>query len=229
MLTAAEQNYYFALQELHDEIDEYGCVGAGIGMGINNTHKLKVLDYDGAMGSTDSDKWEESVEQEHERMVKNKVWKLMTLEDASEDVDVIDSTWAMKKKANGDYRARLVAQGFKQMQGKSFVNHNISSPVVHDITMHIMLVLMLMGKLAVHLVDVNGAILLGCFKPEERIYMKVPKGFQKFYPSGGLLFLQQTLYGDINAAKAFWKLLLGIMNELGYVRNWADLCCLNMC
>ena len=35
-------------------------------MGINNTHELKVLDYDGTMASNDSDKWEESVEQEHE-------------------------------------------------------------------------------------------------------------------------------------------------------------------
>ena len=61
-LTAAKQNYYFALQELRDEIDKYGCIGAGIGMGINNTQELKVLDYDGAMASNDSDKWEESVE-----------------------------------------------------------------------------------------------------------------------------------------------------------------------
>ena len=62
------------------------------------------------------------------------------------------------------------------MQGKSYVHHDISSPVVHDITVHIVLVLMLMGKLAVHLVDMNGALLFGHFKPEERIYMKVLKG-----------------------------------------------------
>ena len=45
-----------------------------------------------------------------------------------------------------------------------------------------------MGGFAVHLVDVNGALLLGQFKPEEKIYMKIPLGFEKFYPSGGLLF-----------------------------------------
>ena len=149
-----------------------------------------MLDYDGAMASNDSNKWEESVAQEHEQMVKNKVWKFMRFKDVPKDVDIIDSTQAMKKKSNGEYRARLAAQGFKQMQGKSFVHHNISSPVVHDITMHIVLVLMLMGKLAAHLVDVNGAFLLGCFKHEELICMKVLKGFEKFYPSGGLLFLQ---------------------------------------
>ena len=37
-LTVAEQNYYFALSELNDEW-EYGCVGAGIGSGITNTHE----------------------------------------------------------------------------------------------------------------------------------------------------------------------------------------------
>ena len=74
------------------------------------------------------------------------------------------------------------------MQGKSFVHHSILSLVVHDITMHIILVLILMGKLRAHLVDVNGAFLLGEFKPNEKIYMKIPWGFEKFYPCGGLLF-----------------------------------------
>ena len=59
---------------------------------------------------------------------------------------------------------------------------------------------MLMGGFAAHLVDVNGAFLLGQFKPEEKIYMKIPLGFKKFYPSGGLLFLKCTLYGIKNAA-----------------------------
>ena len=76
-------------------------------MGINNTHELKVLDYNDAMASNDSDKWEESVVQEHERMVKNKVWKFVRFKDVPKDVDIIDSKWTMKKKANGDYRARL--------------------------------------------------------------------------------------------------------------------------
>ena len=44
-LTAAEQNYYFALSEYF----EYGCVSAGIGSGILNTNELKVIGYDEAM------------------------------------------------------------------------------------------------------------------------------------------------------------------------------------
>ena len=81
-----------------------------------------------------------------------------------------------------------------------------------------------MGGLAAHLIDVNGAFLLGQFKPEEKIYMKAPLGFEKFYPSGGLLFLKCTLYVIKNTAKEFLKLLLGIMDELRYKQNQADPC-----
>ena len=52
-------------------------------------------------------------------------------------------------------------------------------------------VLMLMGTWQVaHLVDVNGAFLLGWFKPEEKLDMKIPHEFEKFYPGSGLLFLK---------------------------------------
>ena len=51
-LTAAEQNYYFALSEYLDW-GEYGCVGASIGSGIQNTNELKVIWYDEAMQQND--------------------------------------------------------------------------------------------------------------------------------------------------------------------------------
>ena len=63
--------------------------------------------------------------------------------DVSKNVDNIDSTWAMKKKANGQYRTCLAARGFKQTHGKSFEYHDISSPVVHDIAVHIVLTIFL--------------------------------------------------------------------------------------
>ena len=58
---------------------------------------------------------------------------------------------------------------------------------MHDITVRIVLVLMLMGNIVAHLVDVNGAFLSG---KDEKIFMKIPHGFEKFYLQGGLLFLK---------------------------------------
>ena len=104
-----------------------------------------------------------------------------------------------QKKANGEYHAQLATRGFKQTLGKSFIHHDISSPVMHDITV-IVWFLMLMGNMITHLVDVNGAFLLGEIKPGKKIYMKIKWGFEKF---SGLLFLKWTLYGVKKAAKHF--------------------------
>ena len=54
--------------------------------------------------------------------------------------------------------------------------------------------------------------------------MKIPKGFECFYSPDVLLYLRKTLYCLKNAAKAFWQLLLGIMNSMGYKRNCTDPC-----
>ena len=61
---------------------------------------------------------------------------------------------------------------------------------MHDITVRTVLVLTLMGNMVANLVDVNGAFLLGRYKLYEKIYMKIPHGFEKFYPQCGLLFLK---------------------------------------
>ena len=161
---------------------------AGIGSGINNTNELKELSYEEAMASMDKTKWEALVDCVHEQMHKNDVWEVVDKDNIPPGADIIDSTWVMKKKSNGEYWARLAARGFKQTQGKLFVHHDISSVVVHDVTVRIMLVLMLMGNMEAHLVDVNGAFLLGEFKLDEKILMRIPHGFEKFYLQGGLLF-----------------------------------------
>ena len=155
-LTAAERNCYFALGELFEE-NEFGCVGTGIGSGIDNTNELKVLGFDEAVASLEKDNWQASVDWEYEQMLKNGVWEVVDGHNIPKGANIIDSMRAMKKKANGEYQTQLAFRGFKHTQGKSFIHHDISSPVMHDIVVHIMLVLMLMGNMITHLVNVNGA------------------------------------------------------------------------
>jgi Reverse transcriptase (RNA-dependent DNA polymerase) len=54
------------------------------------------------------------------------------------------------------------------------------------------------------IVDVNGAFLHGKFKDKHKMYMAVPKGFEKYYSSGMVLLLLKTLYGTKQAALQFW-------------------------
>eukprot|EP00957_Ditylum_brightwellii_P058847 4461753-Ditylum_brightwellii.AAC.1 len=88
----------------------------------------------------------------------------------------------MKPKANGVKRARLTARGFEQEEGVHYYSHNLSAPVVHDMTIRIVFVLIIMAGWITQLLDVEGAFLNGHFQNGEILYMGVPQGFQKYYP-----------------------------------------------
>ena len=97
------------------------------------------------------------------------------------------------------------------------------SPVVHEITLRIMLVLLIMALWHAEIIDVKGAFLEASFDPEHKVYMEIPKGFEKFYPKNALLLLKKMLYVK-KAAKAFWLVLLKIMASIGLLRSKADPC-----
>ena len=117
-----------------------------------------------------------------------------------------------------------MVRGFKQRTGVSYDPCDIMSPVVHEITVGIMLVLIIMALWHAEIIDVKGAFLKASFDPKHKVYMEIPKGFKKFYTNNVLLFLKKTLYGVKNAAKAFWLVLLKIMASIGLLRSKADLC-----
>jgi glutamine synthetase type III len=80
------------------------------------------------------------------------------------------STWAMKKKANGTFRARLNARGYEQIDGIHYDSHNISVPVTNDVTIRVVLTLMIMADWVGEILDVKGAFLHGDFKEGKKVY-----------------------------------------------------------
>jgi hypothetical protein len=112
-LNDPERNYYERLVEI-------GCVsmalvGAGVGGGFTNTQELHVMKDDEAMKTKDKKDWVKAVEEEHERMMKFKVFKPVKRSELPDGAKVLSTTWAMKKKSNGTFRARLNARGFEQI------------------------------------------------------------------------------------------------------------------
>ena len=224
-LSNAEVNYYYTMAELGQHPGEMACVGMGVGGGFDTTHELHVMKYDEAMATEDKDGWEDSVNSEHDRMVKRKVWRAIPPTEAPEDAKIIDSTWAMKKKAMGLLRARVTARGFMQIPGVHYDPKTIAAPVTNEMTIRIILTLMIMAIWIGELLDVKGAFLHGDFGPKEApILMKIPQGFEKFYPKGWLLLLLKTIYGLKQAAFAFWKALLKAFKAMNFERSKADPC-----
>ncbi len=72
--------------------------------------------------------------------------------------------------------------------------------------------------------NVKGAFLHGEFKDHEVIYMKVPCGFEEFYPDDVVLKLKNCIYGLKQAAMAFRHQLLLCMKSMGMMQSTADPC-----
>jgi hypothetical protein len=106
------------------------------------------MKYKEAMASSDHDKWQKAVDEEHERMLKPNVWKPVLRKNVPERAKILTSTWAMKKKANGTYRARMNARGYEQVDGKHYDKMMKAAPVANEITIRMILVLIVMASWA---------------------------------------------------------------------------------
>jgi len=155
------------------DAEEILAVGAGLGGGFQDTSELKPMKYKEAMKTKDANEWQKAVEQEHERMIARSVWKAVKRKDVPNTAKILTTTWAMKKKANGTFRARLNARGYEQVEGEHYDGYNIAAPVTSDVTIRIVMTLMLMAGWAEEVLDIQGAFLHGLFEDNEDLYIKV--------------------------------------------------------
>ena len=250
--TKAELQLYHAMHELNDfekgEIatvagtclyDEYNLavvdeergnnkeialVGT-VGQSFENTEELIPMKFKEAMKTKDVKEWVKAIDEEYNKFLKYKVFQPVKMKDVPKGSKFLTTTWAMKKKANGTFRARMNMRGYEQEDGIHYDSASIASPVTNDVTIRIMMVLMLMSGWIGYLVDVKGAFLLGEFENNEQIYTKIPQGFEKYWdPKVWVWLLLRTVYGTKQAAICFWKTLLKAMTYMGLARGNADPC-----
>ena len=74
--------------------------------------------------------------------------------------------------------------------------------------------MMLLAGWTARVVDVKEAFLHGRFENDEKIFMKILKGFEKYYSKTTVLRLRQCLYGLKQVAMAFWQELLKCMKSM---------------
>jgi hypothetical protein len=207
----------FSVDVFEDDewVTEYAAAGTGIGM-----------KYSEAVHGPDKKKWTKAVQEEHNQMLKFGVWEAVRRKDVSAATKIITSTWAMKKKASGTYRARLNAQGFEQREGLHYDGSSISAPPVsNEMVIRVVSVLMIVANWVGEILDVQGAFLHGRFDYGETIHMKVPQGFEKHYdPMYYVLLLLKTIYRLKQSAFQFWKAILLCFALMGFKRSKSDPC-----
>ncbi|MCO5594522.1 hypothetical protein L7F22_048554 [Adiantum nelumboides] len=121
------------------------------------------------MLANDKVQWEHAMKKELSSIAKNKTWELVPLPKGRK---ALPCKWVYKKKIASNvenYKAHLVAKGFKQEYGVDF--QEIFSPVVKMTTLRMLLALVATEDMELDQMDVITAFLHADL--EEEIYMQV--------------------------------------------------------
>ncbi|CAM8904873.1 unnamed protein product [Rhodiola kirilowii] len=143
--------------------------------------------------------------EELEEFARNDIWDLVPKPDG---VNVIDTKWIFKNKsdATGNItrnKARLVAQGYTQIEGIDF--DETFAPVARLEATHLLLALACHLKFWLFQMDVKSAFLNGFLN--EKVYFAQPKGFEDPHHPAHVYRLKKALYGLKQAPQVCYERL----------------------
>ncbi|KAK1683899.1 hypothetical protein QYE76_044747, partial [Lolium multiflorum] len=162
----------------------------------------------------DSD-WVEAMHEELNNFKRNKVWTLV--EKPKECRNVIGTKWIFKNKQDefGNIvrnKARLVAQGFSQVEGIDF--GETYAPVARLESIRILLAYASHHNFKLQQMDVKSAFLNGPF--HEEVYVKQPPGFEDLNFPNHVYKLDKALYGLKQAPRAWYEHLKELLVDRGF-------------
>jgi Reverse transcriptase (RNA-dependent DNA polymerase)/Integrase core domain/GAG-pre-integrase domain/Zinc knuckle len=171
---------------------------------------------------SDWEKWWEAMEDEIQRLEKNKTWELV---EKPKGANVIGSKWVyrIKKKEDGKidkYRARLVAQGFSQIPGIDYFD--TFAPVAKTTSIRVVLTFAARNDWPVHQMDVKSAYLNGVLDSNETIYIRQPPGFINEGSPNKVLHLKKALYGLKQSGRRWYQTFSNILSTLKFTRCESD-------
>ena len=159
-------------------------------LSVRDVEEIKVpRNYEEAVQSDLSDLWNAAIADELNSINSHETWRISY--DSVPTNDIITAKWvfAIKKDSFGKFikcKARLVARGFQQEEGKNF--NEIFSPVVKIESIRILLSYAAMEDYEIHRIDIKSAFLHG--KVNEDIYLYAPEGTG--YRRGTILKLNKS-------------------------------------
>jgi len=127
----------------------------------------------------------------------------------------ITSKWVFKIKTKSDgsierYKARLVARGFQQTQGRDY--DETFAPVAHMTTVRTLIAVAAASSWTISQMDVKNAFLHGDLN--EEVYMQPPPGVSA--PPGYVCRLRRALYGLKQAPRAWFERFVSVIWAAGF-------------
>ena len=159
--------------------------------------------------------WKAACYEEMESLDKHDVFELTNLPKGHK---TIGCRWVFDVKGDSCKKARLVPQGFSQVEGVDY--NKLFSPVVRFESVRLILTLAALHNWYMMGVDICTAYLYG--KLDEEIYLHQPEGFIARGQESKVIFLKRALYSLKQAGLAWWKELSNSMKDLGFAHLNSD-------
>lgn len=166
--------------------------------------------------------WKQAVNSELQSLADMKTWELVD-ESSVDPSRVIKSKWVFKTKRTADgnidkLKARVVAQGFRQVPGRDYTE--TYAPVARADSIKVLFAVAASGGLHLSQYDIKTAYLYADL--DEEIYMKPPVGMAGC--KGKVCRLRKSLYGLKQAAHCWNKLLTSQLRATGLQQSALDPC-----
>ncbi|CAM8947776.1 unnamed protein product [Rhodiola kirilowii] len=160
------------------------------------------------------------MQEELGEFTRNNVWDLVPRPNG---VNIIGTKWIFKNKTDESgnitrNKARLVAQGYTQIEGIDF--DETFAPVARLEAIRLLLAVACYRKFKRFQMDVKSAFLNGVLC--EEVYVAQPKGFEDPHYPDRVYKLKKALYGLKQAPRAWYERLTQFLISMGYTRGGID-------
>ncbi|BFG37724.1 hypothetical protein CerSpe_239980 [Prunus speciosa] len=164
--------------------------------------------------------WILAMQDELNQFERNDVWYLVP---RPKDSNVIGTKWIFRNKTDEKgqimrNKARLVAQGYTQVEGLDF--DETFAPVARLESVRLLLSIACHLRFKLHQMDVKSAFLNGVL--QEEVYVEQPAGFQDPIHPNHVYRLKKALYGLKQAPRAWYDRLSTHLLQKGYTRGSID-------
>lgn len=164
--------------------------------------------------------WISAMHEELEQFVRNDVWILVP---RPKETNVVGTKWIFKNKSDEfgtivRNKARLIAQGYSQIEGVDF--EETFAPVARLESIRLLLAVACALNFKLFQMDVKSAFLNGFLN--EEVYVEQPKGFEDPHYPDHVLKLKKALYGLKQAPRAWYERLTNFLIDKGYKRGGVD-------
>jgi len=177
---------------------------------------LEPLKVEEALGDPD---WIIAMQEELNNFTRNEVWSLVQ----RPKQNVIETKWVFRNKQDEHgvvtrNKARLVAQGYTQVEGLDF--GETYAPVARLESIRILIAYATNHDFKLYQMDVKSAFLNGPL--QERVYVEQPPGFEDPKKPNHVYLLHKALYGLKQAPRAWYDCLKDFLIKNGFTIGKAD-------